>query len=644
MQNLLNPKPNDEIDLREIFIVLWAYKLFIATTCALCILLSGYYALNKKKIYTSSAIFKLSRDNNISIPGQLSSLSSLIGVGNNIDTSSTLDRIKGRVFIEEIDTKLNFKLDPYFNTYDPNPVDPIWKDLIKRAIGWQKSSIDLQEAVWQNIVATYSKNIGLNKTKDGSLEIIVTHEKPKRAAEIANVIMDEIIINKKIQINDSANEHLSYLSSTLAKALSELEISQSKLKEFTQKNSALPLESFAVVTLQLDAFREQLNRTVELYDAVAELSLMLKKNATSQDDYHALRQTFPIVDQVEFRRIFGQNEIINSWSWPEASSVDAVFDTLLDRKNRLQSQISVAQSNAARSSLTLDTYAKLQRNAKVAEATYTVLIEQVKAQSMIAGYKPDNSIIFEYASPSINPSAPNRNLILALGAALGLCLGSTLSLILSSFRGVYYSKNSLKIGSQARLSASMRSLLPLRDKSLNNVISFLKKKQCSVLIDIAVGINKSTASQVVVTSTRAKLASVDVARAIACYMQSDSVNIAIIDFSTRVKKKKIDGEILFDNSFIVSENVDNISILRLENNLSGIEFLSRRNFWKNIKSLNSKYDLVFLSADNNNAISLLNALEGQRLFHITLARTKKTKSSTLLLIRSLLPIQGLLHD
>jgi len=423
MQNTPNLNSNDEIDLREIFIVLWAYKLFIATTCALCILFSGYYALNKKKIYTSTAIFKLSSDNNgISLPGQLSSLTSLVGVGvgNNTDTSSTLDRIKGRVFIEEIDAKLNFKLDPYFNTYDPNPVDPIWKDLIKRAIGWQKSSIDFQEAVWQNIVATYSKNIGINKTKDGSLEIIVTHEKPKRAAEIANVIMDEIITNKKIQANDSANEHLSYLSSTLAKALSELEISQSKLKEFTLENSALPLENFAAVTLQLDAFREQLNRTVELYDAVAELSVMLKKNATSQDDYHALRQEFPIVDQVEFRRIFGQNEIINSWSWPEASSVDAVFDTLLDRKNRLRSQISVSQSNAARSSLTLETYAKLQRNAKIAEATYTVLIEQVKAQSMIAGYKPDNSMIFEYASPSINPSAPNRNLILALGAALGI--------------------------------------------------------------------------------------------------------------------------------------------------------------------------------------------------------------------------------
>ena len=39
MQDSLNSKSNDEIDLRELFIVLWAYKLLIASTCVLGILL-----------------------------------------------------------------------------------------------------------------------------------------------------------------------------------------------------------------------------------------------------------------------------------------------------------------------------------------------------------------------------------------------------------------------------------------------------------------------------------------------------------------------------------------------------------------------------------------------------------------------------
>ena len=140
---------------------------------------------------------------------------------------------------------------------------------------------------------------------------------------------------------------------------------------------------------------------------------------------------FPIVDQVEFRRVLGQNEIISSWSWPEASSVGAVFDTLTERKSRLQSQINASQIDAERSGLALETYAKLEREAKIAEATYTVMIEQVKAQSMASGYRPDRTEVYEYASPSISPSAPKRSLILALGAVLGLFVGAALSLALA---------------------------------------------------------------------------------------------------------------------------------------------------------------------------------------------------------------------
>ena len=74
--------------------------------------------------------------------------------------------------------------------------------------------------------------------------------------------------------------------------------------------------------------------------------------------------------------------------------MDAVFDTLTERKKRLQSQINASQIDAERSGLALETYAKLEREAKVAEATYTVMIEQVKAQSMASGYRPDKTEVY----------------------------------------------------------------------------------------------------------------------------------------------------------------------------------------------------------------------------------------------------------
>ena len=154
MQDVLNSKSNDEIDLRDLFITLWAYKLLIASTCVLGITFSGYYALYSNKKFTSEAIFKLGqkKTGSIGINEDLSALANLAGY--NVPNTSNLpvDQIMGRIFIEKLNKKLDFKADPYFNTYNPNSVDPIWKSVIKHVIGWQKSSIDTKEAIWQGIV------------------------------------------------------------------------------------------------------------------------------------------------------------------------------------------------------------------------------------------------------------------------------------------------------------------------------------------------------------------------------------------------------------------------------------------------------------------------------------------------------------
>jgi len=647
MHHLLNSESNDEIDLRELLITLWAYKLFIAFSCILGIMYGSYYALNATKTYSSIAIFKLDKKTSSSIPfrGDVGALASLAGFQSGLNSSALpLDQVSGRVFIQNLDTKLNFQADPYFNTYSPNSIDPIWKSLIKRAIGWQKPSNNAHEATWQGIVASYKKNIVLNKTKDGSIKITATHKNAQRAANIANTIMNTIISDTKNKNIAEQDQQLSYLSSTLAKALGDLEVSQSNLKEFAIEKSALPLESFAAESFQLDALREQFSRASELHEAVAALLLILQNGAKDQKDYLALRQKFPIVDQVEFRRVLGQNEIVSSWSWPEFSSVSTVLDTLTERKSRLQSQINASQKNAERSGQALETYAKLERAAKIAEATYTVLIEQVKAQSMIAGFQPNRSEVYEYASPSTGPSSPNRKLILAIGAVLGLFVGSALSLVLALRRGVYYSKNSLKIGAQARLTASLKTLLPLRNKILDDVNAMLMKKSQPILRDMAVEIHKSGAEQVVVTSSRSKMTGNGVARALASYMQSETMKVAVINFSSRTKKQDIDGERLSVGSFVVAESTGNISILNPDGDLVAMELLGHKDFWKKVQTLNSTFDLVFLCADNSDAISLLSALEGQTMFHITIARIKKTKSATLMHMRSLLPIQGLLHD
>ena len=83
MQASQYTESNDEISLSELFLTLWAYKLFIAGICALGIVSGGFYAQNADKEYTSVAIFKLdeSSADGASLNSELGSLARVSGFG-----------------------------------------------------------------------------------------------------------------------------------------------------------------------------------------------------------------------------------------------------------------------------------------------------------------------------------------------------------------------------------------------------------------------------------------------------------------------------------------------------------------------------------------------------------------------------------
>ena len=144
------------------------------------------------------------------------------------------------------------------------------------------------------------------------------------------------------------------------------------------------------------------------------------------------------------------SETISAWSWP-IETIDAVSTTLRDRIKRLNIDITNIEENAQIYATIAEDLAKYTRDAKIAEATYTILIEQVKSQSLAAGFQPKTFKVFEYATPPLSPSSPNRTLVLVLGAVLGLTIGCALSLLNSIRRSVYYTKSALLSNSSANL-------------------------------------------------------------------------------------------------------------------------------------------------------------------------------------------------
>ena len=424
---------DNEIDLGELFGALWSHKFLITILTGLSIFLAGYYAITAEKKFTAKSIFEISQNNSSSgfdIPGELGALASLAGFAGMQANSSTdvlLERAKGREFIIDMRAKFSIDRDLYFNTYNPDYKDPSWKAAIKKIIGWQTTELEKNAIIENNVLNNYRKNVVFELTAGGAIEISVTHIDPEKASYYANGFMEEIRQLVEEESNASQALRLNYLSETLADALQDMEKAQENLKNYALENSAMAQENFISDSLKLDQIRMEKRRVKEISELLSIIEKFIRSGNLDDNSYEALRSSHPLADDIEFRRILGMSETISAWTWPDIDTIDAVSATLNDRIKRLDIEISNIEENAQIYAASAEDLATYTRDAKIAEATYTVLIEQVKSQSLAAGFQPETFKVFEYATPPLVQSSPKRNLVLALGAVLGLFIGCAIS-------------------------------------------------------------------------------------------------------------------------------------------------------------------------------------------------------------------------
>lgn len=135
MQNDIQaPQPyDDEIDLRELFTVLWAGKKLIVAITAIFAMVSVGYALSLANQYKASAVVSPSQSGGSSLgamAGQLGGLASLAGInigsGESNETQEAMEIMQSRAFMED-----------FIQTHDLQV--PIYA-----AIGWDKGSNSLK--------------------------------------------------------------------------------------------------------------------------------------------------------------------------------------------------------------------------------------------------------------------------------------------------------------------------------------------------------------------------------------------------------------------------------------------------------------------------------------------------------------------
>ena len=300
------------------------------------------------------------------------------------------------------------------------------------------------------------------------------------------------LVRKVIEDQDNSFKafRLSYLAETLADALQEMEVAQNNLKDYALRNSTAAQENFVMGSVKLDTLRGERREAEEFMGVLQRLEELVKLGTLDRMAYEKLRIASPIVDDVNFRRILGMSETISAWRWPKLETIQQVSDTLKDRSNRLDIEISNSEERAKIYASSAEELARLTRDAKIAEATFTVLTEQVKSQSLVAGFKPDTFKVFAYASPPLEPSSPNRNMMLIFGALLGIIVGCTIGTINALRRGVYYTNRLIIADTKAIISLTTKKFRRIARLKTADHTSALNSREINELDEAEVSLSE----------------------------------------------------------------------------------------------------------------------------------------------------------
>ena len=555
---------DDEIDLSEIFGTLWAKKLLILFVMILLTVGAISYALSLTEKYTSNVVFQLKDGgkSGIGLSGDLSGLAALAGFsGAGSDSNSVNDRVLGRDFVVNLSNVLALDEDPYFNPPDGKP--SLLKTMIlagKSLVSGESSDTGTEQAdPIEKIFDVYEKNVTITETADGSTKITVTHVDPDKAASIANGILAALVNELEAEANSQQKSELNYFSKELGEALIEMEETKRMVSSFALENNLGATGEFTQRAVILAELREDLQLTVSMQKAVSEIRILFDRldNPTFKD-YLALQEKHAVIDNVDFRRLIGVPEEFGSWQWPLSSNLNGFLKSLDERSARIEKAISNLRIEAESFGLAMEKLETLKREATIAQATYTVLIEHVKLKGLTAGYKSDTTTVFETAVPAISPSEPKKKLIAALGLVLGAFLGSAIALLSSLRGGFLYTKSSISNILSAVSNLDAPSLSRTR-RSLPRAIERLTYSNLSNSEELLIEVGKRPQAPIVAVATGQNINVLPVALWLACFAKQNSLTTSKDDKALSVKEKPPVGVLLLTDKPLIGVKLEPIT-------------------------------------------------------------------------------------
>ena len=225
--------PEDEIDLRELFGVLWKGKWWIICITAIFAVASVFYALSLPNEYKATAIVAPASEQGggglSKMAGQLGGLASLAGV--NLGSSETTDDViamevmKTWGFIDEFIKKHELQVAIFAaKGWDQSKNELIIDDELydvaqKKWIREAPKGKTVEPTSWE-LYKEFSENISVSKSKDsGLITIGYMHYSPEYAQNITQWLIQDVNALLKERALEDATKNINYLETQINKTL-----------------------------------------------------------------------------------------------------------------------------------------------------------------------------------------------------------------------------------------------------------------------------------------------------------------------------------------------------------------------------------------------------------------------------------------
>lgn len=218
--------PDDEIDLRELFTILWAGKWIILLSTLLFAVGGVVYALYKQDVYQANALLAPAEGSSGSrLGGQLGSLASLAGVSIGEDSSSNTviakEVLQSRAFLADFIRRHKLEA-PLMATEAWNMRQKEWVydreiyNLETGEWGTDEDGESLQPTNW-DLVKTFRENhLDVSENKDnGMVTVSVKSLSPLAARQWTEWLVKDINEHMRAQDVEEAEASISYLETKL---------------------------------------------------------------------------------------------------------------------------------------------------------------------------------------------------------------------------------------------------------------------------------------------------------------------------------------------------------------------------------------------------------------------------------------------